>query len=398
MELSRRIKSVSPSATIAVTSRAKQMLAEGTDVVDFGAGEPDFDTPQFIKDAAKAAVDAGDTKYTPRAAGKLKEAIAEKLKRENGLDVTPDQVLMTFGAKHALYNAFQALLNDGDKVLIPTPYWVSFSEQVKLAGGQCVFLPTGPETSFKIKPEDVLEHASGAKVLLLNSPCNPTGVTYSPEELTAIAEAVLKTELVVFSDETYEKLIYGSTRFVSFASLAPGLPERTLTFNSLSKTFSMTGWRLGWVAGPADVVKALATLNSHQTTNPVSFCQAAALAAYTDPAAPAEIEAMRREFEKRGRHMYQRLTALEGVTCVEPTGAFYCFPDVSAHYGRKLAGTKVAGSMDFAKVCLERAKVALVPGVAFGADGCVRLSFATGMPDIDKGIDRLAELLDSGSR
>jgi len=270
---------------------------------------------------------------------------------------------------------------------------VSYSEQVKLAGGECVFIPTGPEKGFKITPEDVLAHAAGAKVLLINSPSNPTGVTYSPEELKAIAEAVLKTDLIVFSDEIYEKLTYGQTRFVSFASLDERLPERTLTFNGLSKTFSMTGWRLGWVAGPKEVIRAMATLNSHQTTNPVSFCQAAALAAYTDPAAAGEVEKMRQEFEKRGRHMYQRLAALPGVSCVEPTGAFYCFPDVSSYYGKSLGGKKVAGSLEFAAACLEHARVALVPGVAFGEDRCVRLSFATSMERIDEGLDRLEQLL-----
>jgi len=395
MEISARIQAVSPSATIAVTSRAKQMQAEGIDVVSFGAGEPDFDTPQFLKDAAIAALQAGDTKYVPRSAGALKDAIVEKLSRENGLEYSSDQVLVTFGGKHAIYNAFQVLVNPGEKVLIPVPYWVSYSEQVKLAGGECVFIPTGPEKGFKITPEDVLTRAAGAKVLLINSPSNPTGVTYSPEELRAIAEAVLKTDLIVFSDEIYEKLIYGQTRFVSFASLDERLPERTLTFNGLSKTFSMTGWRLGWVAGPKEVIRAMATLNSHQTTNPVSFCQAAALAAYTDPAAAGEVEKMRQEFEKRGRHMYQRLAALPGVSCVEPTGAFYCFPDVSSYYGRSLGGKKVAGSLEFAGACLEQARVALVPGVAFGEDRCVRLSFATSMERIDEGLDRLERLLKS---
>jgi len=393
MELSSRIRSVSPSATIAVTSRAKQMAAEGIDVVSFGAGEPDFDTPPFIKDAAKAALDAGDTKYTPATGGKLKAAIAEKLRRENGLDYGPDQVLVTFGGKHALYNALQVLLEPGEKVLIPVPYWVSYAEQVKLAGGQCLFLPTTAEGGFKITGDDVRRHADGAKALILNSPCNPTGVCYSPDELAEIARAVLESDLIVLADEIYEKLVYGSTKFVSFGALDEALPARTLTFNGLSKTFSMTGWRLGWVAGPPDAVKAMATLMSHQTTNPVSFAQAGALAAYTHPAAAEAVEAMRRQFEQRGRHMHQRLGALDGVTCVEPTGAFYCFPDVSAHFGRKIGKTPVAGSLDFATACLDAANVALVPGVAFGEDRCVRLSFATSLEQIDKGLDRLEALL-----
>ncbi|KKK63987.1 hypothetical protein LCGC14_2988760, partial [marine sediment metagenome] len=367
MELSDRINNVSPSATIAVTARAKEMEAAGVDVVSFGAGEPDFDTPDFIKAAAEAALDAGDTKYIPARAGELKAAIAEKLKRDNSLEYCPEQVQVTFGGKHALYDAFQVMVNPGDKVLIPSPYWVSYSEQVKLAGGECVFLRAGPDKGFKIAPEDILANAEGAKVLVINSPCNPTGVSYTPDELAAIAQAVLQTDLTVFSDEIYEKLIYGDTKFVSFAALDERLMERTLTINGLSKTFSVTGWRLGWLAGPQNVIKAIAKLMSHETTNPVSFAQAGALAAYTDPGAAEIVEAMRQQFEKRSVHMHQRLTAIEGVECVQPTGAFYCFPDVSAHYGRTIGGVKITGSLAFAAACLE-ANVALVPGVAFGED------------------------------
>ena len=395
MELSERMKGVRPSATIAITAKAKAMAAEGIDVVSFGAGEPDFDTPEFIKAAAKAALDAGDTKYTPRSAVKLKQAIAAKLAAENDLEYSADQVLVSFGGKHALFNAFQAVLSAGEKVLIPSPYWVSYADQVRLAGGECVFLTTGPEDGFKITPDDVRRSAPGAKVLIMNSPCNPTGVSYTPAELAGIAEAVLETDLIVFSDEIYEKLIYGDTKFVSFAALDERLVERTLTFNGLSKTFSMTGWRLGWVAGPQDVVKAMATIASHQTTNPVSFVQAGALAAYTDPAAAETVEAMRQEFEKRGAHMHQRLSAMEGVSCVKPTGAFYCFPDVSAHYGRTFGKVQVGGSLDFATAGLEVAKTAVVPGVAFGEDRCVRLSFATSMEQIDKGLDSLEAMLKS---
>jgi aspartate aminotransferase len=284
-------------------------------------------------------------------------------------------------------------LNPGDKVLIPTPYWVSYLEQVKLAGGEPVFLSAGPEAGFKIAPQQVLEAAKGAKAIVLNSPCNPTGVMYSPAELAALAEAILQTDLIVLSDEIYEKLVYGEDKFVSFASLDPRLPERTLTFNGLSKTFSMTGWRLGWVAGPKDAISAMARLMSHETTNPVSFAQAGALEAYTNPAAADAFEQMRLEFAKRGKHMVERLRALPNVTCVEPIGAFYCFPDVSAHYGKTLGGVKVTDSLSFAQAALESVNVALVPGAAFGEDRCVRLSFATSREKINAGIDRLAALL-----
>ena len=395
MELSSRIKKVSPSETLAVTTTARAMAAEGIDVVSFGAGEPDFDTPQFIKDAAKAALDAGDTKYTPKCGAKLKAAIADKLVKENGIDTKPENVLVTFGGKHALFNAFQVLLNPGDKVLIPAPYWVSYPEQVKLADAEPIAIPTTRENSFKITPQDVLKHAKGAKILIMNSPSNPTSVTYTPAELKAIADAVLKTDLIVFSDEIYEKLIYGDTKFVSFAALDKRLLERTITFNGVAKCFSMPGWRIGWAAGPVNVIKAMSSLGSHQTTDPVSFCQAAALAAYTDPRGKDEIERMRQQFEQRGQHMHQRLSAINGVECVKPTGAFYCFPDISAHFGRKFGNIEVKGSLDMTAAALEQAQVAVVPGRAFGDDKCVRLSFATSMAQIDKGIDRLEKMLNS---
>ena len=393
MELSQRIRSVGASVTIAITAKAKQMQADGIDVVSFGAGEPDFDTPDVIKAAARQALDDGDTKYTPRSGKALQQAIAAKLQQENGLTVAPEQVVVTFGGKHAFYDLFQVLLDPGDKVLIPAPYWVSYPEMVRLAGGEPVFLPASQAQGFKITPRQILDAPSDAKVLVLNSPCNPTGVTYTPEELAALAEAVLQTDLIVLSDEIYEKLVYAGSTFVSFASLDPRLPERTVTVNGLAKTFSMTGWRLGWAAGPEDVIGAVRRLMSHETTNPVSFAQAGALAAYTDPSIAETVEAMRAEFERRGLHMAERLNALEGVTCLQPTGAFYCFPDVSGAYGRTLGGVDVTDSMTFTQAALEVANVALVPGAAFGDDNCVRLSFATSMEQIDKGLDRLAELL-----
>ena len=393
MRLSKRISSVSPSATIAAAARAAEMKAAGIDVVSFGAGEPDFDTPQFIKDATKAALDAGDTKYTPRAGKALQAAIAKKLAAENDIHVKPDQVIVAFGGKNALYLACEVLIDPGEKALIPAPYWISYPEMVKLAGGQPVILPTSLDEGFKVTPQQILEHSKGAKILMLNSPSNPTSVTYTPKELAAIAEAVLKTDLIVFSDEIYEKLVYGGVKFVSFASLDKRLPERTITFNGLSKTYSMTGWRLGWAAGPTEPIAAMAKLMSQATTNPVSFAQAGALEAYTSPKAAGTIEAMRREFEKRGRHMAKRLNAIRGVKCLEPTGAFYCFPDVSSHYGRSFGGVAVKDSTSFARASLEAAKIALVAGEPFGEDRCVRLSFATSMEQIDKGLDRLQEML-----
>lgn len=393
MQLSQRIQAVSPSATIAITARAKQMQADGVDVVSFGAGEPDFDTPQFIKDAAKAALDAGDTKYIPRQGAALREAIATKLGRENGLTINPAEVIVTFGGKHALYAACQVLLDPGDRVLLPAPHWNSYLEQIKLAGGEPVILPTHVEDGFKLTPDAIRAAADGACLLILNSPSNPTGACYTPAELRAIAEVVLETEMLVFSDEIYEKLTYGDAEFVSFASLDSRLPERTVTFNGLAKTFAMTGWRLGWAAGPPEIIDAMGRLLSHETTNPVSFAQAGALAAYTSPEAPEAVESMRRAFEKRGGHLAERLNAIDGVRCLQPEGAFYCFPDVSARYGGTLGGVEVTDSLSFARAALESARVALVPGAAFSEDRCVRLSFATSLEQIDKGVDRLEKLL-----
>jgi aspartate aminotransferase len=271
---------------VAIITRAQQMKAEGIDVVSFGAGEPDFDTPQFIKDAAKAALDAGDTKYNPRKLKALKQAICDKLARDNAVTASPDQVAVTFGGKHALYDAFQVLLNPGDKVLIPAPYWVSYPEQVKLAGGVPVAMPTRAESGFKITPRQVLDLAGDAKIIVLNSPSNPTGVTYTRDELAALAEAILKTGLAVFSDEIYENLVYGDTKFCSMAAVEPRLADRLIIFNGLAKAFSMTGWRLGWAVGPKDVIGAIDRLMSHETTNPVSFAVAGAYEAYTNPQSP----------------------------------------------------------------------------------------------------------------
>ncbi|MHC4294275.1 MAG: pyridoxal phosphate-dependent aminotransferase [Planctomycetota bacterium] len=393
MKLSQRISAVTPSATIAITAKARQMKTDGIDVVSFAAGEPDFDTPQFIKAACEEALAAGDTKYTPRSAAALQKTIAEKLAKENDIHVEPAQVAVTFGGKHALYAAFQVLADPGDKVLIPTPYWTSYPEMVKLASAEPLYLPATREQGFKISPQQILEAPGEAKILIVNSPSNPTGVTYTPEELSAIAEAVLEKDLIVFSDEIYEKLIYGETKFVSFAALDKRLGERTLTFNGLSKTFAMTGWRLGWVAGEKSAIAAIRSLMSHQTTNPVSFAQAGALAAYTSPEAADTVEGMRKEFARRGKHMSERLNTIEGVECIEPTGAFYCFPDVSSHYGRAFGDVKVDDSRSFAAAALDQAKIAIIPGAAFGEKRCIRLSFATSMEQIDKGLDRLEELL-----
>jgi len=394
MKISQRAQSVPPSATIAVTARAKELKAEGVDVVGFGAGEPDFDTPQYIKDAAIKALSEGQTKYTA-AAGipPLKAAIAEKLKRDCNLTYSPDQVIVNLGGKHSVYEAMQAVLDPGDEVILPRPYWVTYPEAVKLAGAVVKVVETDKANSYKITPEQ-LKAAITPKtaMFVLNSPSNPGGFSYTPDELAALAKVLEGTDIYVMSDEIYEKLIYGDTKFVSFAALSEDAYNRTLTLNGFSKAFSMTGWRLGFTAGPLEVIKAMGRLQSHMTSNPVTFAQYAAIAAL-GPEAEGAIEAMRVEFEKRGKYMAERLNAMEGVECAEPTGAFYCFPDVSAHYGRTIGGAKIGDSMDLAKALLEQANVAVVPGLPFGCGDNVRLSFACSMEQITKGLDRLEEWL-----
>jgi aspartate aminotransferase len=394
MKVSKRAQNVPVSATIAVTSRAKQLKAQGVDVVGFGAGEPDFDTPDYIKQAAIEALKNGKTKYTP-AAGviELRTAIAAKLKKDNNLDYTPEQIVVNLGGKHSVYESMQAVLDPGDEVILPTPYWVTYPEAIKLAGATPKIIQTDKNNSYKITPKQ-LKDAINKKtaMLVINSPSNPGGFTYTPQELETIAKALEGTDVVVLSDEIYEKLIYGDTEFVSFASLSKDAYSRTLTLNGFSKAFSMTGWRLGYAAGPLEIIKAMARLQDHMTSNCATFAQYAAVAALGDPAEQA-IEKMRVEFEKRGKYMAERLNNIPGIQCPKPTGAFYCFPDVSEHYGRNINGAEIKGSMDFAQALLEQAKVAVVPGLPFGCDGNIRLSFACSIEDISKGLDRLQKWL-----
>jgi len=394
MKISERAKKVAPSATLAVTNRAKELKAQGIDVVGFGAGEPDFDTPEYIKEAAIKALKEGKTKYTP-ASGipELKAAIARKLETENGLKYTPEQIVVNIGGKHSVYEAMQAVLDPGDELLLPAPYWVTYPEAAGLAGATVKVLETDKKNSYKITPAQLKKAITPKTVMLIiNSPNNPGGFSYTPNELRALARTLEGTNVAVMSDEIYEKLIYGDTKFISFAALSEDAFNRTLTLNGLSKTYSMTGWRLGYTAGPLDVIKAMSRLQDHMTSNPVTFAQYAAIAAMGPQSAEA-IEKMRVEFEKRARYMTDRLRAMKGVECTEPTGAFYCFPDVSSHYGRTTGGVKITGSMDFAKALLEQANVGVVPGLPFGCNKNVRLSFATSMQQITKGLDRMERWL-----
>ena len=394
--LASRVALVAESITLAVTAKANALKKAGVDVVGFGAGEPDFDTPAFVKDAAKAAFDKGQTKYTPTPCfPELKAAIADKFAKENGLPYKPENVTVGAGGKHCLYMAFMAVLNPGDEVLIPTPYWVSYPEQVKLVGGVPKYVPGDEKNGFRITPAQ-LEAAitPKTKVLVLNSPSNPGGHAYTPDELRALAAVVVKhPNLVVFSDEIYEKLVYDGLKFVSFATLAPGLIDQTLTFNCHSKSFAMTGWRVGYIGGPKPVIDAINKLQSQINSHITSFIQHPAATALTDPRGAESVEAMRQQFEKRGKHMWERLSVLPSVTCVRPQGAFYCFPNVSAYFGKSANGVKITDAVSFSAALLEQNHVAVVPGNDSGFDTHVRLSFATSMEQIDKGIGRIAEFL-----
>ncbi len=396
MQLAERMNLISESITLKVSAKANALKKAGVDVVGFGAGEPDFDTPAFIKDAAKAALDKGQTKYTPTPCfPELKAAIAEKFNRENNLPYKPENITTGAGGKHCLYMAFMAILNPGDEVLLPSPYWVSYPEQARLAGATVKVIEGNESQGFRITPQQ-LEAAIGPKsrVLILNSPSNPGGHAYKPEELKALADVVVKhPNLVVFSDEIYEKLVYDGLKFVSFAALHPQLLEQTLTFNCHSKSFAMTGWRIGYIGGPKPAIDAINKLQSQMTSHITSFTQMPAATALTDPQGAASVESMRQQFEKRGKHMWERLSKLPKITCVRPQGAFYCFPNIGAYLGKKADGVEITDAVSFSAALLEQNHVAVVPGNDSGFDNHVRLSFATSMEQIDKGIDRIGEFL-----
>ncbi len=393
MKVSKRVQGVSQSMTLALSAKAKQMKKEGIDVVGFGAGEPDFDTPEHIKAVAIEDLNNGITKYTPASGTlELKEAICKKLKRHNNLDYTTKQVIVSPGAKYSLFIAVMSVCDEGDEVIIPAPYWLTYPEQVKVTGAKPVFIYTGVETEFKITPEQLKSAITPRTVaIILNSPCNPSGAVYTPDELNALADIFAETNIAIISDEIYENLIYDGVRVVSIAALRPEVKEQTIVINGVSKTYAMTGWRIGYAAGPEDVIGAMGRLQSHSTSNPTSFAQrAAAVAMLGDQSC---VEEMRKAFDERRKYIVERLNAIPQVKCATPKGAFYVFPDVSGCYGRKIGGRKVNGSMDFANVLLDEFKVGVVPGRPFGNDRCVRLSYATSMEDIKKGLDRIETAL-----
>ncbi|WP_078146756.1 MULTISPECIES: pyridoxal phosphate-dependent aminotransferase [Exiguobacterium] len=391
--LAKRVKQLTPSTTLAITAKAKALKASGKDVIGLGAGEPDFNTPERIIDAACQAARDGDTKYTPSGGTvALKDAIIEKTKRDSGLSFERNEVMVASGAKHALYALFQAILDEGDEVIVPAPYWVSYPEQIKLADGEPVLVDTNEETSFKLTPTQ-LESAITArtKAVILNSPSNPTGMIYTKEELQALADVVLRHNLLVVSDEIYEKLIYGDASFVSIATL-PNMRERTIIINGVSKSHAMTGWRIGYAVGDARIIGAMTNLASHSTSNPTSVAQAAAVEAYNGP--QEDVEMMRQSFEERLEIVYDRLVKIPGITCLKPQGAFYLYANA------KVAATESGyDTVDaWCEAVLEEANVALVPGSGFGQDDYVRLSYATELKRVLEALDRVEDFVTKRAR
>lgn len=395
MHLTARALGIAPSPTLAIDAQAKEMIARGADVVNFGVGEPDFDTPEHICEAACRAIAAGKTRYTPVAGTlDLRRAVAAKLKRDNGLDYDPTEIVVSVGAKHSLYNAIQVLCQEGDEVILPVPYWVSYLEQVKLAGAAPRLVATRMENDFKLTPA-ALKEAVGprTRLLLLNSPSNPTGAVYSAEELAALAEVVAQVpDLYVLADEIYENLIYDGQKHVSIASLGPEIKARTVVVNGVSKAYAMTGWRIGYAAAPPAVAKAMTALQSHSTSNPTSIAQAAAEAALEGPQEP--VQAMVDEFARRRAYIMDRLAGLPKITCSRPSGAFYVFPNVKGLLGMTYRGRVLENASELAAVLLEAAHVAVVPGVAFGDDDHIRLSYATSMDRIREGMDRIKTVVE----
>ena len=381
-QLNETITAIAPSATLAITSKAAELKAQGIKVCAFAAGEPDFNTPDCIKKACAAALDADKTRYVA-AAGlpELRVALCEKLQKENGVSYEPSQVLVANGGKHALSQVFQTLINPGDEVIIPAPFWLSYPEMVRVAGGIPVFVKTSVEDGFLMSPEQ-LEAAITPRTVavVMNSPSNPTGMMYTPEQLRAIGEVAINHDLWIVSDEIYEKMVYGDVKQASMASFGPEFYDHTITVNGFSKTFAMTGWRLGYAAGPKPFMKALFALQSHMASAPNTFTQWGAIAALQE--AGPDVDTMVKAFTERRERIYQLISAIPGIKCPKPDGAFYVFPDISS-FGMT--------SLEFAARLLEEKHVAVVPGIAFGDDACVRLSYACSMENIEEGLSRFAD-------
>lgn len=393
MCVSEKVKRIAPSLTLEITAKAKRMKKEGISVIGFGAGEPDFNTPKYIIESAKNALDIGFTKYTP-ASGmqELKVAICQKFLKDNNLCYDPAQIVISAGAKSSLYHAICAIVDDGDEVILPSPYWLTYPELVGLAGGKCVYVETLRENGYKMTALEFEKAITDkTKCLILNSPNNPTGAVYSKEELIEIAKVCEKHGIFVISDEIYEKLVYGECHY-SIAQYNEYMKEHTIVVNGMSKTYSMTGWRIGYLAAPLAIAKAISSMQSHTTSNACSIAQYASVTALTDEQGDQFISEMQQTFNERRLLMLEKLSKINDILCIEPKGAFYVFVDVSKTFGKSFDGVKIDGSLSFADCALKKG-VALIPGVAFGNDDCVRLSYAISKEDIVEGLDRLAQFV-----
>lgn len=393
VSISKIVQALEPSATLAMAAKARELKAAGKSVCDFSVGEPDFNTPQHICDAATKAMHAGQTHYTASGGiAELRAAVAKQYKSRHGIEYAPAQVVVSNGAKHSLHNAFTVLCDPGDEVIIPAPYWVSYAELVKLTGAKPVIVPTDEKNDFRLTPAQLKAACTPkTKILLLCSPSNPTGSMYSRDELGALADVVLERNLIVISDEIYERLIYGDNKFASFATVRPGLAERTITVNGVSKAYAMTGWRIGWTLAPLEISKAMDSLQSQETSNPCSVSQYAAVAALEGP--QQCVDDMLRAFAERREYVRARIAKLPNITCPQMGGAFYAFMNIGAHFGRDYGGVAVKNSADWCLQLLAQQGVATVMGSAFGAEGYARISFATDLKTLAEGFDRIEAFL-----
>ncbi len=391
--LSNRAKSLKPSPTLAISAKAKSMQSQGIHVISFGAGEPDFDTPQNIKAAAIKAIEEGFTKYTPvGGTDELKDAIIKKFQRDNGVTYKRSEIIASCGGKHSFYNLAQAIFDAGDEVIIPAPYWVSYPPMVALAGATPIVVDTREENGFKLTAEDLKRAITPkTKALILNSPSNPTGGAYTEEDLKRIAEIALSHNFFVISDEIYEKIVYDRFKFMSIASLGEEIKKKTIIVHGVAKTYAMTGWRIGYTAGPEEIISAMSNIQSQSTSNPTSIAQKASVEALIGN--QDEVKKMVAAFEERRNYIVDRLNNIPEVSCFKPLGAFYVFPNFSSYYGKSYQGKKISNSTELADYFLEVARVAVVPGVEFGADPFERLSYATSMKDIKEGLNRIEEAI-----
>ncbi len=394
MSISKKVNDIAPSLTLEITAKAKKLKAEGVSIIGFGAGEPDFNTPEYIINSAKKALDIGFTKYTP-ASGmvELKKAICEKFKADNGLEYAPEQIVISSGAKSSLYHAICAIVEEGEEVVLPSPYWLTYPELIKLAGGTTVLVKTKKENGYKMTAEE-FENAitDKTKCLILNSPNNPTGAVYSEQEIKEIAKVCEKHGIFVIADEIYEKLVYCGETHYSIAKYSEFMKEHTIVINGMSKTYSMTGWRIGYLAAPIKIAKAISSMQSHTTSNACSISQYASVTALTDSEGAKFIQKMQKVFDERRQFMVERLSQIKDLIVIEPKGAFYVFINVSKFYGKSYQGNVINGSLTFADNAL-KAGIALIPGIAFGDDDCIRLSYAISIEDIKEGLDRLEEFV-----